>query len=302
MCVQAHLPKRKNIEGSERFLAVALSIAGAGCVGARTGEVATSTAAQITPAIEETATATLVLRPPVRNVWRWESAGSLVPVTTAGRIWLGDWSPDGRFLAYWSWRPEDLRSEDPYPEGDLHFLAVETGRTCESMVDVGYPYFATTLMGTVAGDMWAATLDGHVTRTVPCDQARPPIYLDLPGPIHSVDLPPAGPLILRGETGALTLFRVESADWLLLGGEAGLYAYDLEQGAATKLSEVPLSAEYSPDGRYAAPTESVDRGSNYLRTTIVGLDDTEELASVVWQSQPAMAWARLQLGWTTRLS
>lgn len=51
-------------------------------------------------------------------------------VVTAPQITVGDWSPDGRFLTYWTHTADDLEANPQFPQGDFHFYNAVTGQDC----------------------------------------------------------------------------------------------------------------------------------------------------------------------------
>lgn len=64
----------------------------------------------------------------------------LAPRFTAPRLLLGTWSPNGRFLAFWAFSPEEVARDFTLPPGSLFFLDAETGTICPSPVAVPYDY------------------------------------------------------------------------------------------------------------------------------------------------------------------
>ncbi len=51
-------------------------------------------------------------------------------VAIAPQITVGDWSPDGRFLTYWTHTAADLEANPQSPAGDFHFYDVVNERSC----------------------------------------------------------------------------------------------------------------------------------------------------------------------------
>jgi hypothetical protein len=51
-------------------------------------------------------------------------------VASAAHITVGDWSPDGRFLTYWTHTAEDLTTNPQFPTGNFHFYSTDQEQSC----------------------------------------------------------------------------------------------------------------------------------------------------------------------------
>lgn len=127
------------------LIAMGALIAFVGCVGRQEPQVPMSP-------LSVTAAPTSSPSPPLTA----EGSGILVqPITTAARLFLHAWSPDGRVLALWTFTPEEAAVDYTSPPGALHFLKSPTSQVCPSPYPVGYDY-----SGEVKALAWL--MDGRV--------------------------------------------------------------------------------------------------------------------------------------------
>jgi hypothetical protein len=166
------------------FLALALAAATISCSRPRpeNGTVApalTPTAPQtaVTPAPTSpppaaTATPTILaaptLDPPTPTpTYTAVPQPTIEPVATAARLFPHSWSPDGRWLAYWTFTDDEVALDFTLPPGTLHFWDAGTGESCQSAVDVAYGYLDAALVWLPDGRIQARA-EPAVLEGTPC--------------------------------------------------------------------------------------------------------------------------------------
>ena len=67
-------------------------------------------------------------------------ATRLHPAATVPMLRVGRWSPDGEWLAYWTFTEEEAAASYALPPGTLHFLNARAGQACEYAGAAPYGY------------------------------------------------------------------------------------------------------------------------------------------------------------------
>lgn len=210
-----------------------------------------------------------------------------LPLATAARVLWGSWSPNGGWLSYWTWTPEEVEIDYTYPPGSLHFIDIGSGTTCEAPFEVAYPYFTSTLVWTRDGTAWGLTSDGKVFGFLPCQAHADTTTVEVPEKIADVSLPP-GPRVAVAVDGNVDVVSVPSPDsTLLLGGETTDFLFDIHTHQSRSLQGRAKAGSYSPDGRWIASDEAGPKGPESLVTRIRSLATGEVVAQVGWRQQPA---------------
>lgn len=216
--------------------------------------------------------------PPVRTLPA--EAWSLEPVTTAARLLPHSWSPTGEILAFWTWTAQEVQTDYLYPPGRLFFYDAVTGRVCPSPVQVGYPYFASTLTWMPDGTALVLSAENQLVELTPCRDRSPQAVRGLPEPIWSVQRAPHHRLLLRTAAGALTGVEVPAPETTqILSGQSGDYLYNRETHTLRRLDGRLVAGSFSPDGAYLATSSDTD-------TQIIDLTTGRIAAEATWQSQP----------------
>lgn len=210
-----------------------------------------------------------------------------LPLTTGARIWPYSWSLEGELLAYWSWTPEDVAIDYTFPPGSLQFLDLKNNASCESPVEVAYPYFASTLVWTRDGMAWGLAPDGQVFGFFPCQVEGDLALVDIPERILSLSSPPGVRMVVMGDGGVevVTIASLESA--VLLSGETTDFLFDLGNQESQSLEGRVITGAYSPDGMNLGTNEGGRGGPNSQVTRIRSLATGEVRAQVAWDQQPA---------------
>ena len=297
--MEGYPPSRKNLEGLWKFLVALLSIAVTGCAGARTEDVARSTAPPARAAVAQTATVTSIAAEtrtaesptpsPVAFVTSWTLQGSLGPFLTAPRVIPDSWSPDSRFLSFWTWTVAEVEVDYLLPAGTIHFFDAVARRACDSPVEVGFPYFGNMPVWQDPGVAWMVTEDGRLAGLQPCS-VKDPVYFDFAKPITGVGLPPQAALVIREEDGSLRAMEAsgDSHEIVVMGGTS-TYLFGTVDGRATDAGAEILRGPYSPDGLHLAISEFLPETSFTVVTKIVEVATAQERAAVSWEQQPPMA-------------
>ena len=146
-----------------------------------TPTIATLTAAHPSPSLPAMTTATA--KPPRTSPTpTLESLGTPIePLVTAPRILLHSWSPDGKFLAYWTFTQEEVAADYTYPPGTLNFLNIGNGQICQPPKPVGYPYSGTSPIAWQPDGRILVITAGEVLLGRPCQQDFADVTGRLPG-------------------------------------------------------------------------------------------------------------------------
>lgn len=210
-----------------------------------------------------------------------------LPLATAARVLWGSWSPNGDWLPYWTWTPEEMEIDYTYPPGSLHLINIGTGATCEAPFEIAYPYFTSTLVWTRDGMAWGLTSDGKVFGFLPCQAYGDTTAVEVPEKIVGIYLPP-GPRVAVAVDGNVDVLSVSSPEsTLLLGGETTDFLFDIDIHQSRSLQGRAMAGSYSPDGRWIASDEAGSKGPESLMTRIRNLATGEVVAQVGWRQQPA---------------
>lgn len=249
---------------------------------------AAPTSQAVTSAVAATSTPNPPTLSPVDFVTSWTLQGSLEPFLAAPRLIPGSWSPDSRYLSFWTWTAAEVEVDYLLPAGTLHFFDAVARRACESPVKVGYPYFGGTLVWQHPGVAWMATSDERVVSLQPCS-VKDPAYLDFSTPVTALQAPPQPALVHREKDGSLRpLEGPVDSDNIVLVGAGSTYLLETVDGRVTEVGGEILLGPYSPDGRRLAVSESLSEGSFTVLTRIVEVATAEELAAVSWEQQTAL--------------
>lgn len=268
---------------------VSWALAFAGCARLPATETkAAPTSKAVTRAAAAASTPKSPTRSPVDFVTSWTLEGSFEPFVSAPRLIPVSWSPDSRYLSFWTWTAAEVEVDYLLPAGTLNFFDAVARRACESPVKVGYPYFGRTLVWQHPGVAWMATSDERVVSLQPCS-VKDPAYLDFSTPVTALQAPPQSALVLRERDG--TLRPVEGpvdSDNIVLVGAGSSYLLGTVDGRVTDLGGEILLAPYSPDGQRLAVSEFLSESSFTVLTKIVQVATAEDLAAVSWDQQPAL--------------
>jgi hypothetical protein len=93
----------------------------------------------------DVSTSTPTITPPELKIGASPDTSHLVskaisPAVVASRIFIGSWSPDSQWLAYWTFTEGEVEVDYTYPAGSLYFVHAKTGEICEAIQSVRYPY------------------------------------------------------------------------------------------------------------------------------------------------------------------
>lgn len=209
------------------------------------------------------------------------------PLATAPRIWAHSWSPDGEMLAFWTWTPEELEFDYTFPPGSLHFLDVRNSVSCDSPVEVAYPYFSSTFAWSREGMAWGLAPDGRVFGFFPCQVEGELIQVNIPERILSVFSLPAERMVVMDEEGVELNASAVGEHAILLRGESTVFLYDAENQQSRPLDGRLIGGTYSPDAMAFATTVGVEGDPDALETQIRDLGTGLVRAQVVWNQRPA---------------
>ncbi|GBD10046.1 hypothetical protein HRbin22_02309 [Candidatus Thermoflexus japonica] len=205
----------------------------------------------------------------------------LQPVITAARLLPHRWSPTNGVLAFWTWTAQEVQVDYLYPPGRLFFYDAATGRVCPSPVQVGYPYFVSTLVWMPDGKAFLLSEENRLVELTPCRDLSPEAVRDLPEPILSIEGAPHHRLLLRTAAGELTVLEVPAPETtLILTGQSRDYLYNRETHTLRWLDGRLVAGSFSPDGAYLAI-------SGDTRTAIINLRTGKVEAEAPWHPQPA---------------
>lgn len=210
------------------------------------------------------------------------------PLAIAARILPYSWSPKAEQLAYWSFTPEEVAIDYTFPPGSLHFLDAKNSATCESSVEIAYPYFTNTLAWSRDGMAWGLASDGQVIGFFPCQAHDKLIPVDVAERILSVSQPPGKLVVVMGGKGFETVRISQMESSILLTGETTDFLYHVESQQSQSLDGRVIAAAISPDEMFFGTTEGVEGAPDAQETRIRDLATGEVRAQVVWDQQPAL--------------
>ncbi|MBI2845690.1 MAG: hypothetical protein HYX86_03985 [Chloroflexi bacterium] len=167
---------------------------------------------------------------------------SIQPILTAPQIFGHSFSPDNKFLAYWTFSAEELATyfHPVSPPGTLHFLNVSTGETCESPQEIEYG-FGHNIAWLPDGRVMLFA-DGRVLVGKACGQDFMDISGQFPAPVGLASVSPDGSLFL-------------------LSSMEGFLFYEPQTGAVRRVDAdiAGGGSTWSPDGsRVAISAELTD--------------------------------------------
>lgn len=108
------------------------------------------------------------------------------PLVSAARTFPHAWSPNSQFLAYWTFTSDQVKADYTYPPGTLNFINAKTGEVCESVLQVGYGYFANQFTWFSDGKVLFVTENGDVKIGLPCSDKYDTITDHFPTRIRSI--------------------------------------------------------------------------------------------------------------------
>lgn len=182
-------------------------------------------------------------------------------VASATAITVGDWSPDGRFLTYWTHTTEDLRANPQFPPGDFHIYDAMSAKDCPyGFYRIGSTSWKRRHLWLphgnilVFGDQLLAETgeDDSIQEFTPCNYHEYAVLSErFPEPITRVvaNSPDRSIFLIAGEN-SYWLYRPARHEVRPVTG----FAAGFENGAA-----------FSPDGGFVAL--SGDAGDSYLLDT-----------------------------------
>ncbi len=195
---------------------------------------------------------------------------------TAPRIFPHSWSPDGAFLAYWTFTADEVAEDYKYPPGTLNFLNARTGATCTYPHEVYYynsqfSWVAPAQFLTVSFDKDYET---SVLRNTPC--------MDQPEEVTDL----AGAAILSISTDQ------SKPSQLWLSGRESCWLYDMQTQSVRKLNILQAAGcagIWSPTATYVAYTNTkyVEGNSLMATTSIFNVNSGEVVATAEWEVRQA---------------
>ena len=209
------------------------------------------------------------------------SSGHTVELrATAPRIFPHSWSPDGTFLAYWTFTANEVAKDYTYPPGTLNFLNARTGATCTYPHEVSYGYYGSQFSWAAPAQFLTLSSDknyetSRVLLNTPC--------MDQPEEVTEL----AGAAILSISTAQ------SEPSQLWLSGRESCWLYDMQTQSVRELN-IPQAAGcggiWSPTATYIAytNTEYVEGNSLMALTSIFNINSGEVAATAEWEVRPAL--------------